>query len=948
MSKKVSKKDLIRDAESKGVLTKLTLFFFRWPVQTAVIWLILGVFGFFSYTTFLKKEGFPSVSIPITIVAGGYFADDAAKVDADIAQPFSRTALQFEGVKSVQTQSQANFFNAVVNYSEGIDAQVAAQELEAHIQRTANLPQQAQLLYSAPYFGATGGGPEKLDIAISFFGNKDSSPEMLLIAAQSAVDRLNESKSNQIDRYFVSEQFSESDDPITGEPRQQQISFDRFGVREDGETNFYPSVIIGVSATESFDVIELDNEVEAELREVMANTDLSGFDAKITASFAPSIEENISELERVLLEGLLAVLVIGSLVIAIRASLITVISMVTVIAITLGLLYAIGYTLNVITLFALILGLSLIVDDTIIMIEALDVGRKRNKKPAAAVAKATSKVSRAMVAATTTAALSFAPLLFVGGVLGGFIRAIPVTIIASLAISLFVALIFIPLFARLLMLRQKHMGERGLKEVGAGFEEKIATFLTRPMIWARGSIRRLMIVGSVAVLVGLLFVGSAGFISRYVSFNIFPPSKDSNGIILTIGFDQDLSISQAEEVAGRLDARVADVVGDEFEYASYYGSGSSAQARLVIELKPYAQRDITAPQIVEKIKNDLNDFKGATVQVAQQDVGPPAADFTVLIESEDRDASFALAQDIAAFLRTITLERPSGEAATIRSVRVSSPNMYQRIDGALSVEVVASFEDTDTTTLVTLAQSSIEDRFTSEVVEGYGLKGDVMKFDFGQESENQDSFATLLYAFPAVLLVIYVLLAFQFRSLLQPLLIFLAIPFSLFGVTLGLYLTDNALSFFSMLGFFALIGLSIKNTILLVDYANQSRRDGKGVIDSAIEALRERFRPLIATSLTAVVSLIPLAIVSPFWQGLAVTLIFGLLSSTLLVVVVFPYYYLANEYLRMRINRRQGLTWLTGSLLLGVGGTLIVSPISLLVAPIVVALLMKYATRFNS
>jgi multidrug efflux pump subunit AcrB len=153
----------------------------------------------------------------------------------------------------------------------------------------------------------------------------------------------------------------------------------------------------------------------------------------------------------------------------------------------------------------------------------------------------------------------------------------------------------------------------------------------------------------------------------------------------------------------------------------------------------------------------------------------------------------------------------------------------------------------------------------------------------------------LAIAFPILLVVIFVLLAFQFRSLLQPLLIFMAIPFSLFGVTLGLYLTDNAFSFFAMLGFFALIGLSIKNTIMLTDYANQARRAGMSPIDAVVAALGERFRPLIATSITAICSLIPLSLTSPFWQGLAVVLIFGLASSTFLVLTVFPYYYLGAE-----------------------------------------------------
>jgi multidrug efflux pump subunit AcrB len=161
-------------------------------------------------------------------------------------------------------------------------------------------------------------------------------------------------------------------------------------------------------------------------------------------------------------------------------------------------------------------------------------------------------------------------------------------------------------------------------------------------------------------------------------------------------------------------------------------------------------------------------------------------------------------------------------------------------------------------------------------------------------------------------------LSLQFRSLAQPLLIFMAIPFSLFGITLGLWLTNNAFSFFAMLGFFALIGLSIKNTILLTDYANQLRRSGLSAVDSAVGALEERFRPLIATSFTAVVSLIPLSLSSPFWQGLTVVLIFGLLSSTFLVITVFPYYYLGAEFMRLRISRKAVLLWLGLTILLSI------------------------------
>jgi multidrug efflux pump subunit AcrB len=98
-----------------------------------------------------------------------------------------------------------------------------------------------------------------------------------------------------------------------------------------------------------------------------------------------------------------------------------------------------------------------------------------------------------------------------------------------------------------------------------------------------------------------------------------------------------------------------------------------------------------------------------------------------------------------------------------------------------------------------------------------------------------------------------------------------------------------------MLGVFALIGISLNNTILLTDYANQSQKEGKKPVEAIAGAIRERLRPLLTTSITSVLALLPLALNDPFWEGLAYTLIFGLISSTLLVLFVFPYFYLINE-----------------------------------------------------
>jgi multidrug efflux pump subunit AcrB len=174
------------------------------------------------------------------------------------------------------------------------------------------------------------------------------------------------------------------------------------------------------------------------------------------------------------------------------------------------------------------------------------------------------------------------------------------------------------------------------------------------------------------------------------------------------------------------------------------------------------------------------------------------------------------------YLASTTLTRSSGKTAEFKSVTVSTPDAYYRHNGTPYVSVTGEFKDSDTTALVALAKTAVEKEFTDAKLQSYGLSKSNIVYDYGFESQNQDSFKTLLIAFPLVLVAIYILLLIEFRSLIQPILIFMAIPFSLFGITLGLYLSDNSFSFFSMLGFFALLGLSIKNTILLTDYANQA------------------------------------------------------------------------------------------------------------------------------
>jgi len=176
-----------------------------------------------------------------------------------------------------------------------------------------------------------------------------------------------------------------------------------------------------------------------------------------------------------------------------------------------------------------------------------------------------------------------------------------------------------------------------------------------------------------------------------------------------------------------------------------------------------------------------------------------------------------------------------------------------------------------------------------------------------------DAFNSAGIALLVAMVMIYLLLVVQFNSFLQPVLIFLAFPFSFPGLFTGLYFTDNALSFFVMVGVIALVGIVVNNTIMLLDFTKQYSQSGKGIQESIVEAIRVRFRPLVTTSVTTVVGLLPLALTDPLWESIAFSIVFGLISSTLMVIFVFPAYYVVVE------NVRKGLKGLVGRLVAGIG-----------------------------
>jgi len=166
----------------------------------------------------------------------------------------------------------------------------------------------------------------------------------------------------------------------------------------------------------------------------------------------------------------------------------------------------------------------------------------------------------------------------------------------------------------------------------------------------------------------------------------------------------------------------------------------------------------------------------------------------------------------------------------------------------------------------------------------------------------------LFFAFVSALILVYMVLASQFNSFIQPLIIMVAQPLAIIGGVGALWLTGHSLNIYSMIGLVLLVGLVAKNSILLVDMTNQLRDEGKGIDEALLEACPIRMRPVLMTSLTVVLALSPAALGlgagSDSNGPLAVAVIGGLISSTLLTLVVIPSVYSLVEHKVERFRRR--------------------------------------------
>lgn len=876
-------------------LSKFTSYFMKNFRITILFLIALSVLGGLSYTTFLRREGFPSISFPFVVVQAPYFVNDPAQVDEAITKPIEKAITNVKEVTKMQSTTEGNFAYFVVQFEQDLTSQEGADKVRVEIDKNVQLPEGASVNYNVINVGSIDG---KHDLVFSLVADKPVA-EMQAKAAEVA-EKLSEN--NDLREVNVVELITEQVNPATGETFPYQATFNRVGIRRNGQLEFLPAINIGVVKKGDIETIDLSDSVKASIEELKNEGVLDGYEISYGGDIAPILKSQLGSLQENFISAMVVVLIVLFFLVNWRASIVTALFIPLTMMTTFLTLYLLGFTLNVISLFGLVLVLGLFVDDGIVVVEAIDYQKKQGEKGLRAVLKAVNSIGNADLMGTLTTVLVFLPMLFISGILGEFIFEIPVTVISALLISIVIALSILPFLTNLLIWDKKERksksspltkvgnivlygGTSVVRFCGGKVGDLVNWYMAKP----------LAVIG--VIIATFILVGVGGSFASKLKFNIFPSGKDSDQIAMTIEYSPTETLDRRIEIAQEVEKILTDTSGQYLEQVDYFNDNSSPQlASMTVLLTPMDSRSNTAGDIVNDLQGAYETYDSARVKASSVSVGPPETDYQFMMQvySTDSDTLTKSTNDIAAFVKE---QKLSGDIS-ITEVRVDYLENITKVDGRRYAEVKAKLSDPENTGIVLELIDKVKAEYTDEKLSTYKLNTNDIAFDLGQESENLESFNSLIFAGFIALILMYGLLVYQFNSFLQPLLIFLAIPLGFPGVFSGLYLTDNPMSFFVLVGMIGLIGIVVNNTIMLVDFANQARREGKGIRESIVQAVRIRFRPLITTSIVTITSLTPLALTDPFWESLALTIVFGLMSSTTLVLFAFPAFYAAAEKVR--------------------------------------------------
>jgi multidrug efflux pump len=1007
----------------------------RRPVLATVFALLIMIFGAVGFY-FLGVREYPAVDPPVISVTTQYRGANADVIDSQITEPLEEQINGIDGIRTIESVSRQGRSTVTVEFDLGSDLERAANDVRDRVSRAqqqlppdAEPPSVSKSDASAPPIvflnikSDTRSLMELTEIAdkrfkerlqtiegvsrVDIWGEKTYSMRLRLdpqqlaaynltpLDVRRALDRSNvelpsgriegetieltvrtESRLETVENFnsLILKQSEEGqtvrlEDVGTAEiaPRNQRTLLQRDGV---------PMVGVVLRPLPGSNYIDIVDEFYRRVDNIRADLP-SDLELGIGFDNTEPIRDSIDEVQQtIFIAFLLVVLVIFLFLRDWRSTIIPLIVVPIALIGAFFVMYAMGFSINVLTLLALVLAIGLVVDDAIVVLENIYAKIEEGKDTITAGLEGTREIFFAVVATSVSLVIIFAPIIFMGGLTGQLFKEFGLVIAGAVAFSSFVALTLTPMLStRLLKKRDRkpwiyRKTEPFFEALTDAYRRSLQAFMAHRWM-------AFVVMGVCAVLIGVLYTTLPQKLAPLEDrslLRMFATGRE--------GATYEYMSQYVDKMYGAVEENIPEEHRESVISVTSPGFGASSSinsAFMFTRLVPPSERDVSQMAYADSMQAAFSQLEGARTYVSQEPTisvgfsrGLPVqyvlqtASVDNLRETLPDFLKAARQQDELAFVDVnLKFNKPELEVdidrAKANNIGVSPLDVAQTLQLALAEqrvgffvrdgeqrEIIASVakedrnEPLDLTSLYVRSASgepvpldnlvSVSEqatppqifrfnRYMSATVSARPAPGNTIEDGIdamdrvseevlgptftttltGQSRDFQETSNQLFYVFGLALILIYLVLAAQFESFRDPLIILFTVPLALAGALLFLWYFNQSINIFSQIGMIMLIGLVAKNGILIVEFANQRKAAGLSIREAIEEAAAVRFRPILMTALSTILGVLPIALAlgagAESRMPMGISVIGGLLVGTILSLYVIPatYSYLTSE-----------------------------------------------------